>query len=266
MGPGAALILANLTTLPGFLSEAAIQEARQEYLDQQQQHAQIFVSTSAQPSLSTQHQDSTSYDNTPTVDHNAKIGALLRELQQTSASTQISSSNYSTTVASLPPLTSPQSLSQSSQQAVQEDFSNGKITPQLLKALAALAETDTQQGGILQKEISKLKQQQLATERAMFEERQELLNRQKKDLVKLQAKEIMGMDIKTELQQKQAEHSSELKQFDRRVLRRLDREIKTTQESLANAKVPMMTGTSDPGKIAAQIRVLRLLEDMLQGE
>ncbi|KAF9135355.1 hypothetical protein BGW39_003462 [Mortierella sp. 14UC] len=74
----------------------------------------------------------------------------------------------------------------------------------------------------------------------------------------------MGVNVESEMQRTKSAHREELKRFDQRVVRAMDKEITLVQESLAQASVPLMTPTQDPGKIASQIRVLRLLEDMLQ--
>ncbi|KAF9897846.1 hypothetical protein BX616_004889 [Lobosporangium transversale] len=293
MGAGAALILANLTTLPGFLSEAAIQEARQEYLGQQQFGHNSAQAIHSHPSPHSSHlplssssshpysnpqsyhyQPSTSTGN-PSTDPHTAIDSLLKELQQSQSTSSNTSSPSS--ASPVPHTISPLNLqpqpSQSSQPlestsaaaapVTLEDFSTGKITPQLLKALASVAEADTQQGGLLLDEIKRLKEKQLNIERSLHKDRQALLEKHKKELVRLQANEIMGINIKHELQQTKMNHSEELKQFDKNVIRTLDKEIKRVQESLAKSKVPMMVCTTDPVKIAAQIRVLRLLEDML---
>jgi hypothetical protein len=80
----------------------------------------------------------------------------------------------------------------------------------------------------------------------------------------LQQSEIMGVNVENEMQRTKSVHREELKRFDQRVVRAMDKEITLVQESLAQAGVPLMFSTQDPGKIASQIRVLRLLEDMLQ--
>ncbi|KAF9137950.1 hypothetical protein BGX30_009749 [Mortierella sp. GBA39] len=224
-------------------------------------------------------------------DPNAAIGALLKELQHTGGAPPSSVSTSSTypSYSSIPPpipqqpvpqsdvqpqsQTSqtgfgyqPPSASSSVQQPPQEkvdDFSSGKITPQLLKKLAGLAELDGQNGFSLLNEIKRLRSRQTKTERALHEDREELLNKHKRDLVKLQASEIMGVNVDSEMQRKKYAHHEELKRFDQRVVRAMDKEITLVQESLELAGVPLMSSTQDPGKIATQIRVLRLLEDML---
>ncbi|KAG9065154.1 hypothetical protein KI688_002476 [Linnemannia hyalina] len=226
-------------------------------------------------------------------DPNAAIGALLKELQHTGGAPSSSASTSSTypSYSSIPPpipqqpvpqhdvqpqsQTSqagfgyqPPSASSSVQQPPQEekadDFSSGKITPQLLKKLAGLAELDGHNGFSLLNEIKRLRTRQTKTERALHEDREELLNKHKRDLVKLQASEIMGVNVDSEMQRKKSAHHEELKRFDQRVVRAMDKEITLVQESLELAGVPLMSSTQDPGKIATQIRVLRLLEDMLQ--
>ncbi|KAF8946218.1 hypothetical protein BGZ47_001040 [Haplosporangium gracile] len=228
---------------------------------------------------------------------NAAIGALLKELQQAggipSSSVPIAASTPSTypSYVSIPP-PQPQppvlppgipSQSQSLQAGLghqpplaspfiqqpppeerAEDFSSGKITPQLLKKLAALAESDCQNGSFLLNEIKRLRSRQTKTERSLYEDREELLNKHKRDLVKLQASEIMGVNVENEMQQTKSAHHEELNRFDQRVVRAMDKEITLVQESLARAGVPLMSVTQNVNKIAVQIRVLRLLEDMLQ--
>lgn len=72
------------------------------------------------------------------------------------------------------------------------------------------------------------------------------------------------MDVTKQMKQAKADHGQELKKFDKHVIRTLDKEIKTAQEALSKVGVPMMSRTDDPAMIASQIKVLRLLEDMLQ--
>ncbi|KAH7044796.1 hypothetical protein BKA57DRAFT_467930 [Linnemannia elongata] len=225
-------------------------------------------------------------------DPNAAIGALLKELQQTGgappSSTSISSAYPSyasiptpkpqqavlqpgvqppsqpsqTEFGYQPPFAS-SSVQQPPQEEKADDFSSGKITPQLLKKLAALAELDGQNGSSLLNEIKLLRSRQTETERTLFEEREELLNKHKRDLVKLQASEIMGVNVESEIQRTKSAHHEALKRFDQKVVRAMDKEITLVQESLEQAGVPLMSSTQDPGKITTQIRVLRLLEDML---
>lgn len=133
----------------------------------------------------------------------------------------------------------------------------------MLKKLAALAELDGQNGSSLLNEIKRLRSRQTETERTLFEEREELLNKHKRDLVKLQASEIMGVNVESEIQRTKSAHHEALKRFDQKVVRAMDKEITLVQESLEQAGVPLMSSTQDPGKITTQIRVLRLLEDML---
>lgn len=134
----------------------------------------------------------------------------------------------------------------------------------MLKKLAALAELDGQNGSSLLNEIKRLRSRQTKTERTLYADRDELLNKHKRDLVKLQASEIMGVNVESEIWRTKSAHYEELKRFDQKVVRAMDKEITLVQESLERAGVPLMSSTQDPGKIATQIRVLRLLEDMLQ--
>ncbi|KAF9083247.1 hypothetical protein BGX29_001997 [Mortierella sp. GBA35] len=127
-----------------------------------------------------------------------------------------------------------------------------------------MAETDGQSGSSLLGEIKRLRSRQTKAERTLSEDREELLAKHKRELVKLQASEIMGINVDTEMQRTKTAHREELKRFDQRVVRAMDKEITIVQESLAQAGVPLMSATQDPTKIASQIRVLRLLEDMLQ--
>ncbi|KAG0321799.1 hypothetical protein BGZ97_010361 [Linnemannia gamsii] len=235
-----------------------------------------------------------SHDSRVSNDPNAAIGALLNELQQTGATASIATStpSYPLYASIPPPQSQPQPLvpppdipsqsqsiqsdsehrspcassaiQQPSQEQSGDDFSSGKITPQLLKKLAALAESDVQSGSTLLNEIKRLRSRQTKTERSLYEGREELLNKHKRDFVKLQASEIMGVNVENEMQRTKSVHREELKRFDQRVVRAMDKEITLVQESLAQAGVPLMFSTQDPGKIASQIRVLRLLEDMLQ--
>ncbi|KAF9200126.1 hypothetical protein BGZ49_009663 [Haplosporangium sp. Z 27] len=268
LGAGAALLLANLTTIPGFLSDAVIQEARQEYSNQQQQQQQQHPPTFTH-NYNSEMQPAFYSHSTPTNDNledsNAKIGSLLMELQGTGQPAQSSwshSANLSTPPSTTPPPAQPPH--QTPEPLVPEDYSNGKITPQLLKRLASIAESDAQQGGTLLKEIKALRERQIKTERSLFEKREAILAKHKRDLVKLQANEIMGVNVTGQMQQIKTAHTEELKQFDMNVVYELDKEITTVQRSLSKSGVPMMSCTSDPKMINAQIRVLRLLEDMLQ--
>ncbi|KAF9434299.1 hypothetical protein BGZ76_008240 [Entomortierella beljakovae] len=255
LGAGAALMIANLTTIPGFLSDSVIQEARQEYSHQQQHmsHGQYTVGSSTQAPThdhysspaTTQYSQLDQHDSGAT-DPSSTIESLLMELKQTGQ-------QHPAQTNLLQPL-EPSNV---------EDYSNGKITPQLLKKLAALAESDAQQGGVLLKEIRMLRERQMKAERSLFEKREELLAKHKRDLVKLQANEIMGINVSNQIQQTKVSHLELLKQFDKGVVYELDKEITHTQRSLSKSGVPMMSCTSDPIMVSSQIRVLRLLEDML---
>jgi hypothetical protein len=75
--------------------------------------------------------------------------------------------------------------------------------------------------------------------------------------------EIMGMDVTKQMKQTKGDHGQELKKFDKHVIRTLDKEIRTAQEALSKIGVPTMSCTDDPTMIASQIKVLRLLEDLL---
>ncbi|KAF9962353.1 hypothetical protein BGZ70_008070 [Mortierella alpina] len=256
LGANAASLLANLAAFPGYLSNTAIQEARQEYARNQPGHQQSVVHTS--PGHYDPGAASGATDATPSIE------ALLRELQQAGDPATSSSSTYSPPPVAPPyPVHSP-SMPPTATPVV-EDFSNGKITPQLLKRLAAIAEADAQEGGTLSGEIRKLQERQIKVEKSLFEDRQAVLEKHKKALIQLQASsEIMGVNITAQMQKTKNAHKEELKLFDKHVIRRMDKEITAVQESLSRAGVPTMSITQDPIRIAAQIRVLRLLEDMLQ--
>lgn len=289
IGPSAALLLASLASTPGFLSDQAIQQAREQYSQHQANvpvasHTQGYqptvhgyqyaptAATSYTPSLP--HQGSVSHQST---DPSASIEALLKELHQTGTPNAPSPLSFtpqtSTTASSYTPETSapqppvaaplpPKQPSPSPQEA--EDFKDGKITRQLLKKVVAIAEADSQGGGILLNEIKRLRERQMKMERSLFEDRQAIIAKHKKDLVKLQASEIMGMDVTKQMKQIKAEHGQELKKFDKHVIRTLDKEIRNVQETLSKAGVPVMSSTTDPAMVASQIKVLRLLEETLQ--
>ncbi|KAI8358792.1 hypothetical protein B0O80DRAFT_423825 [Mortierella sp. GBAus27b] len=248
IGPSAALLLASLASTPGFLSDQAIQQAREQYSQHQANvpvasHTQGYqptvhgyqyaptAATSYTPSLP--HQGSVSHQST---DPSASIEALLKELHQTGTPNAPSPLSFtpqtSTTASSYTPETSapqppvaaplpPKQPSPSPQEA--EDFKDGKITRQLLKKVVAIAEADSQGGGILLNEIKRLRERQI-----------------------------------------KAEHGQELKKFDKHVIRTLDKEIRNVQETLSKAGVPVMSSTTDPAMVASQIKVLRLLEETLQ--
>ncbi|KAI9238433.1 MAG: hypothetical protein BYD32DRAFT_435722 [Podila humilis] len=252
LGANAALLLANLATMPGFLSETAIQEARQQYgstqsqpgytpyhpsSSQQQQHPLNYPLAPYQSDL-TQHLGGANYPYTQPSAANAEasISDLLNKLKNTDPTQGAGSSSVSPSYSH-----STSSAATPSTLTGKEDFSNGKITPQLLKRLAALAEKDASEGGKLWAELNRLKEQQQHTERKLYEDRQALLSQHSKDLVKLQAR------------------------FDKNVVWEMDRLIQETQASLALAQIPMLHTTTDQAMIASQIKVIRLLEDMFQG-
>ncbi|KAF9956258.1 hypothetical protein BGZ72_002877 [Mortierella alpina] len=247
-----------MAAFPGYLSDTAILEARQEYARNQHGH-QHPVSQMSQgyynPGVANGANDAS-----------PSIEALLKELKQAgdpATSLSSSSSTYSSaSVTSSHPVPTP-STPKTAHPAT-EDYSSGKITPQLLKRLAAIAEADAQEGGTLLGEIKRLQERQMSMERSLFEDRQAVLEKHKKSLIQLQASEIMGVNITAQMQKTKNAHREELKQFDKHVIRRMDKEITAVQESLSRAGVPTMSLTQDPIRIAAQIRVLRLLEDMLQ--
>ncbi|KAF9987862.1 hypothetical protein BGZ75_010341 [Mortierella antarctica] len=255
LGANAASLLANLAAFPGYLSNTAIQEARQEYDRNQHGHQQHVAPMSQgyyDPGVA-----SGATDATPSIE------ALLKELKQAGdPATSSSSTSSSPLVAPLYPVLSPSTPLEA--HPVVEDYSNGKITPQLLKRLAAIAEADAQEGGTLLREIKRLQERQIKMENSLFEDRLAVLEKHKKALIQLQASEIMGVNITAQMQKTKNAHKEELKQFDKHVIRRMDKEVTAVQESLSRAGVPTMSLTQDPIRIAAQIRVLRLLEDMLQ--
>jgi len=73
----------------------------------------------------------------------------------------------------------------------------------------------------------------------------------------------MGIDVSKQMRQVKTAHREELVRFDQNVIRAMDIEIVHVQETLAQFGVPMMTRSQDPALIASQIRILRLLEDMV---
>ncbi|KAG0047301.1 hypothetical protein BGZ83_007631 [Gryganskiella cystojenkinii] len=257
MSPAA---LAQLAAIPGLLSDSAIQAARQEYAatNKAPQVQDQFPGAQFQglPHQQQLQQQPTSFHNT-----GASIGDLLRQLRETEA-TAYSSSSSSPSIA--PHQSIPLYSSQTPSCSIPEDYSNGKVTPQLLKRLADLAEKDSKEGGgVLLSEVKRLKERQLHIEQSLFQERTNVLAKHKQQLVKLQASEIMGVDVSKQMRQTRTAHREELVRFDQDVVLAMDREIARVQETLTQFGVPMMTRSQDPTLIASQIRVLRLLEDMV---
>jgi len=186
IGQGTALLLANLAATPGFLSDQAIQQAREEYSQRQVSTSSTSQTQSYQPKIqnyhynpvpayspSQPHQEPVNYRSS---DPGASIEALLKELHQTSSSDSSSSPSFMShpstapsplpaahTTSGQPSTATPAPLhpKQPSQSAASEDYSSGKITPQLLMKLAALAETDNQEGGTLLSEIKRLRERQV---------------------------------------------------------------------------------------------------------
>ncbi|GJJ75300.1 hypothetical protein EMPS_07658 [Entomortierella parvispora] len=261
MSPNA---LAQLASIPGFISESAIQAARQEYdaSHRQQRQESGVLGNEHQNSLLSSFNQNTSLDQPPVPsDPGSSITDLLRQLRETETTSAMAppvalSASWSTGYDSQ----SPQLLS-----SVPEDYSNGKVTPQLLKRLADLAEKDSREGNTLFSEIMRLRERQLQVERSFFQERSNILGKQAQQLVQLQASEIMGVDVTKQTRVVKAAHRDELNRFDRSVVQAMDAEIIHVQDTLALFGVPMMTRSQDPAMIASQIRVLRLLEDMVQG-
>lgn len=75
----------------------------------------------------------------------------------------------------------------------------------------------------------------------------------------------MGVDVTKQTRLVKATHRDELNRFDQSVVQAMDAEIVHVQDSLAFFGVPMMARSQDPTMIVSQIRVLRLLEEMVQG-
>ncbi|KAG0197880.1 hypothetical protein BGX28_008626, partial [Mortierella sp. GBA30] len=73
------------------------------------------------------------------------------------------------------------------------------------------------------------------TERSLYDDRQAILEKHKKALIQLQASEIMGVNIAAPMQVTKNAHVEELKQFDKHVIRRMDKEIAVVQDSLSKA-------------------------------
>lgn len=73
----------------------------------------------------------------------------------------------------------------------------------------------------------------------------------------------MGVDVTQQTRQIKVAQREELNRFDQTVVRAMDAEIVHVQDTLTVFGVPMMTRSQDPALIASQIRVLRLLEDMV---
>ncbi|KAG0345644.1 hypothetical protein BG004_003390 [Podila humilis] len=315
--------------MPGFLSETAIQDARQQYSgsgsggsggggggdnhvatfstrvlssiipytseqrqafnpnQQQQQQQQPFYYQEQQQSQYQQYQGDMggvnfeqAYENPQQAE--ASITDLLNKLKDTESSNnghghgQGGGNSPSTDARSA----SGQVNSSNSMEGTMtttkmkdEDFSHGRITPQLLKRLAALVEEDSQHHHPLLNELNRLKEKQMALEKQLFEDRQALLTRQGKDMVKLQASEIMGVDVRDKTRQMKQAHRQALIQFDQNVVWEMDKLIQETQVSLSTSfQIPMFrttnytptSTTTDPAMISSQIKVIRLLEEMLQ--
>lgn len=152
LGANAASLLANMAASPGYLSDTAIQEARQEYARNQHGHQQPLGQTSHA------YYDPAAAGAATAV--TPSIEALLKELKQAGDPAISSSSTYSSSLA-VPPYTAPSPSTSITALPVAEDYSNGKITPQLLKKLAAIAEADAQEGGTLLGEIKRLQERQV---------------------------------------------------------------------------------------------------------
>jgi len=152
--------LAQLALIPGFISDSAIRAARQEY-DAAQRLQRGFGSGASENEIQNVHLPS--YSQNTSLEHmcsnpSSSITDLLRQLRETE------------TTSSIAPLAAPTTSwpsAYSSSQAPQpllsasEDYSNGKVTPQLLKRLADLAEKDTREGRPLFSEIQRLRERQV---------------------------------------------------------------------------------------------------------
>ncbi|KAG0227561.1 hypothetical protein BGW42_002831 [Actinomortierella wolfii] len=145
-----------------------------------------------------------------------------------------------------------------------EYVKNGKMTSKLIKRLADMAESS--ESTMLKNQLAMLQKKQNEKERDLFNRRKELTSRHAKELNSQQAKEIMGINVTAERGTMKKRHAQELMQFDKNVGLEMDEVVAEQQRVMAQSGVPMMHPTCDPAEIGVQVKILRLLEDMLNNE
>ncbi|KAG0249445.1 hypothetical protein DFQ27_000138, partial [Actinomortierella ambigua] len=141
---------------------------------------------------------------------------------------------------------------------------NGMMTSKLIKRLADIVESS--QGAALKSKLTILQKKQNDKERSLFNQRNEVTRRHATELNSLQAKEIMGINVTMERNTTKRRHGKELRQFDKGVMAEMDDLMFEQQQMLREAGIPMMHPSRDPVEIGVQVKIVRLLEDMLNNE
>ncbi|KAI9027409.1 hypothetical protein CLU79DRAFT_739092 [Phycomyces nitens] len=110
--------------------------------------------------------------------------------------------------------------------------------------------------------LREMKDRQDKKEQEMFEHRQKIEERQKKERNGLFARELIGACQPEELEALEEKIKSELEQVDRHVLRSMDRERARQQTILEKRKVPFFRVTDKPSEMKMQQKMLSILLDM----
>ncbi|KAL0073783.1 hypothetical protein J3Q64DRAFT_1704757 [Phycomyces blakesleeanus] len=132
------------------------------------------------------------------------------------------------------------------------------ITPDVLGAVARMVkETD------ILDIVKEMKDRQDQKEQEMFEHRQSIEERQKKERNGLFARELIGACKPEELETLEEKIKCELEQVDRHVLRSMDRERARQQIILEKRKVPFFRVTDKPSEMKMQQKMLSILLDMI---
>ncbi|CAO3657730.1 unnamed protein product [Umbelopsis ramanniana] len=148
------------------------------------------------------------------------------------------------------------------QKAEDEDIdleSAKSITPEVLVKLSKLAKETN-----LLDVLRKMKQEQHNREKELWRRREDMTKRLNVERDHVLARELIGIDVKKEMEAVESTIATELKKFDQSILKDMDRQKKRQEERLKQLNVPFFgTNTNDPTIRKLQSRVFKILLDML---
>ncbi|KAH8547549.1 hypothetical protein BGW37DRAFT_231267 [Umbelopsis sp. PMI_123] len=148
-------------------------------------------------------------------------------------------------------------------QKEEEDDSNVEsaksITPEVLVKLSKLAkETD------LLDVLRNMRQEQHDRERELWRRREDISKRLNAKRDHVLARELIGIDVKKEMEAVEKNIAAELRTFDQSIIKDMDRQKRRQEERLKELHVPFFrSSTDDPTIVKLQSRVFKILLDML---
>ncbi|RUS23789.1 DiGeorge syndrome critical region 6 protein-domain-containing protein [Jimgerdemannia flammicorona] len=110
-----------------------------------------------------------------------------------------------------------------------------------------------------------LKRAQASRENQLFADRQVLVERHEAERDHLLARELIGLVSVSDVETFENKASNELRTMDERVVAEIDREVSKQQISLAKLGIPSFAVTSDPDILKMQMKVLKILVEMIPG-